>query len=391
VFIVAWLFLSFFPPFVTYQWAVRAFPALAGRRRRLIVGFVVYSVAQTPLYWIVVRTHSSALAAVHLATVIAGVALALTSIALSVLLVVSYGIPWVVRRLLRLPSIPAPLRTEGPMTRRQVIEATTGIALFAGSGTMLGWGMARGRHEYHLVDVPVRIPGLPRSLDGYTLVQVSDIHTGTFVGPAELDEGLELVRQARPDLLVVTGDLVDFDPAFAPMVARRLADLAPRDGVVAALGNHDYYAGAGAVDAALRAVGIDVLVNAGKVIRPRDRGGFSLLGVSDASAWRHGGPRPNLDHALSMVPSDLPRILLSHQPQTVDAWAGRVALQLSGHTHGGQINPGNAFLWPFFAYIAGEYSVDGTTLYVNRGLGTVGPPSRVGVPPEVTRIILVAG
>jgi hypothetical protein len=91
-----------------------------------------------------------------------------------------------------------------------------------------------------------------------------------------------------------------------------------------------------------------------------------------------------------MVPPDRPRILLSHQPPTVDAWAGQVALQLSGHTHGGQINPGSEMLNPLFEYIAGVYFVRGTMLYVNRGFGTVGPPSRVGAPPEVTRIVLVA-
>jgi predicted MPP superfamily phosphohydrolase len=389
--IVAGLFLTFFPPFVTYRWAVGAFPWLARRRKKLIIGFVAFALCQTALYWILVRTHSRVVAGVHLATVIASVTLALTSVALAALLVVSRGLPWAFRRARGQTARDAPLREAGPMTRRQVIEGATGAALYAGTAGMLGWGMARGRHEYRLIEIAVRIPGLPRALDGYVVAQVSDIHAGDFVGPKDLDAGLALVREARPDLVVVTGDLVDFDPAFAPLVARKLADTAPRDGVVASLGNHDYYSGARAVDAALRSAGIDVLVNAGKVIRPRDRGGFALLGVSDMSAWRHGGPRPDLERALAMVPQDLPRILLSHQPQTIDKWPGRVALQLSGHTHGGQINPGNAFLGPFFEYIAGEYSVHGTTLYVNRGLGTVGPPARVGVPPEVTRIVLVAG
>ncbi|HEY5147238.1 MAG TPA: metallophosphoesterase, partial [Polyangiaceae bacterium] len=80
----------------------------------------------------------------------------------------------------------------------------------------------------------------------------------------------------------------------------------------------------------------------------------------------------------------------SHQPSTVDAWAGQVAVQLSGHTHGGQINPGFSPAGLFMKYVAGAYEVNGTTLYVNRGFGTVGAPSRVGVPPEVTRIVLVA-
>src|SRR5205085_6287266 len=101
-------------------WAIHAFPALARRRKRLILGFVIYCVCQAPLYWIVVRTHSRALAGVHLVTVIAGVTLALTSVALCVLLALSRGLPWMLRRRGRDPAPLAPLREEGPMTRRQV-------------------------------------------------------------------------------------------------------------------------------------------------------------------------------------------------------------------------------------------------------------------------------
>jgi hypothetical protein len=188
----------------------------------------------------------------------------------------------------------------------------------------------------------------------------------------------------------VTGDLVDFDPVFAPMVARALMAVAPRDGVHGILGNHDDYAGADAVLEVMRAAGISMLVNEGRLLRPADGGGFALLGVADQWTSRYRRPPPDLDAALAMVPASAPRILLSHQPPTVDRWAGRVALQLSGHTHGGQINPGFRpadFLMP---YVAGAYAVGDTTLYVNRGFGTVGPPSRVGAPPEVTRIVLVA-
>jgi predicted MPP superfamily phosphohydrolase len=220
---------------------------------------------------------------------------------------------------------------------------------------------------------------------------VSDIHAGEYVGERELRAGMELLRRARADLVVVTGDMIDFDAALAPWLARRLADLSPRDGVFAVLGNHDHYAGADRVVTALRAAGIDVLVNEARVLRAADAGGFALLGVDDLSASRHGGRGPDLPRALSMVPPSLSRVLLSHQPPTVDRWAGQVALQLSGHTHGGQINPGAMTINALFPYVAGLYPVRGTTLYVNRGLGTVGPPARVGVPAEVTRIVLVAG
>jgi predicted MPP superfamily phosphohydrolase len=276
------------------------------------------------------------------------------------------------------------------LTRRQVVEAVGGVAILGTTGATLGWGAVVGRHEYELVELPVRIAALPRALDGYVIAQVSDLHTGNYVGERELDAGFERVRAAKPDLVVVTGDIVDFDPAYTPLVARKLADLAPRDGVFAILGNHDYYAGREKVLAGLRAAGITPLVNEGTVVRPRDHGGFALLGVDDRWAGRYGSAGPRLEDALAMVPDALPRILLSHQPVTVDRWAGKVALQLSGHTHGGQINPGFRPADLFMSYVSGLYRVGGTALYVNRGFGTVGPPSRVGAPPEITRIVLVA-
>jgi predicted MPP superfamily phosphohydrolase len=210
------------------------------------------------------------------------------------------------------------------------------------------------------------------------------------VGERELDEGLERVAEAKPDLIVVTGDMVDFDPRFAPMLARALSDLRARDGVTTILGNHDYYTGAAEVLRALEREKLEVLVNRGKVLREGDGGGFALLGVDDMWASRSRGAGPDLDRALSTVPTDLPRILLAHQPNFIHDSAGLVALQLSGHTHGGQINPGFRPASLFLRYLAGRYDVEGTTLYINRGFGVAGPPARIGAPPEVSKIVLVS-
>jgi predicted MPP superfamily phosphohydrolase len=239
--------------------------------------------------------------------------------------------------------------------------------------------------------VAVRIPGLPRALDGYTIAQVSDIHAGVFVGDREIAEGLSRVREVRPDLVVATGDLVDFDARFTKRLASALSMLSPRDGVFAVLGNHDYYAGCAAVADALGRAGVTLLLNEGRTIRPGDGGGFALLGVDDLWAKRWNGQGPDLARAAASVPEALPRILLAHQPSYFDQSASRVALQLSGHTHGGQINPGFVPAEVFMRYIAGRYEKSGSTLWVNRGFGVAGPPSRVGAPPEVTKIVLVAG
>ncbi|MCL2447457.1 MAG: metallophosphoesterase [Polyangiaceae bacterium] len=383
---IASLILTIAPLCVLYVWLTGAFPWLERRKRATFLGLLAFGWLQHIGASIAIHTHWEWAFAVHVALMFAGVTIALATPGLGLLLAGSRAAGLRARRATDWPSREPPALVQ----RRQVVEATVGTALLGASGAALGWGIARGRHDYRLVEQEVKILGLPSVLDGYVIAQVSDIHAGEFVGDREYDEGLSLVTRARPDLVVVTGDLVDMMPGFAPAVAHRLGNLRARDGIFACLGNHDLYAGEEAVLHALRAAGIEPLVNSGRVIRAGDGGGFALLGVHDLSSARRGGPGPDLRLAAASVPPSLPRVLLSHQPQTVDRWAGQVALQLSGHTHGGQINPGGFLTNLFFEYVAGLYSVGGTTLYVNRGFGTVGPPARVGVPPEVTKIVLVA-
>ena len=286
-------------------------------------------------------------------------------------------------------AVSAPMLFEAPLSRRQMIERAGGLLVLGTTATTLGWGAIRGRHAFAVEEVPVRIAGLPRALDGYTIAQVSDIHVGLFVGERELREGLDRVRAMRPDMVVATGDLVDYDPRYATQMARALGDLAPRDGVFAILGNHDYYTGAEAVKQALARSGVQLLVNEGRRIRPADGGGFALLGVDDYAGFDVGSG-PDLRRAMAMVPEDRPRILLAHQPKFFDRSAGKVALQLSGHTHGGQINVGVRPVDFFMKYVAGRYERSGTSLWVNRGFGVAGPPARIGAPPEITKIVLVA-
>jgi predicted MPP superfamily phosphohydrolase len=379
--------------FLLYRWAVSSWPRLA-RHRRLYIAVVAALLVLGPvLRFIVVTKHHAAFAPLYTAVSIESITILLTTVPLAII----HGISSVVGHFTRRPAPAAPaepavsVAPPTAMTRRQMVEAVAGSSFLAATGSMLGWGMVRGRHAFQIDEVVVKIAGLPRVLDGYTIAQVSDIHVGAYIGERELDEGLSRVAEVRPDLVVATGDLVDFDASFAPLVARRLADLRARDGVAAILGNHDHYTGAAKVTDALRAAGVDILVNAGKHVRPDDGGGFALLGVDDMSASQRSGGGPILARADAMVVPGIPRILLSHRPQSIDLWAGRVPLQLSGHTHGGQINPGFRPADLIMSYVAGRFEVRGTTLYVNRGFGTVGPPARVGAPPEVTKVVLVAG
>lgn len=299
-----------------------------------------------------------------------------------------------VRRLRRIGWRPAvTARKDGEdrnlIVRRQLLEGVAGASMLSASNAALLWGGIHGRSDFQLVEVEVEISGLPKTLEGYSIVQLSDIHAGVLLDPDELALGLGLVKGIKPDLVVVTGDLVDADAGYATGLGRALAALEPRDGVFCILGNHDYLAGADEVARAMRRSGVEPLINSGRVIRSADSGGFALLGVADLHATKYGKAPPDLESASRGVPEGIPRILLSHQPASVERFANKVALQLSGHTHGGQINP-FGLARPLFRYLAGGYSVGDTKLYVNRGLGTVGPPSRIGAPPEVTRLVLTS-
>jgi predicted MPP superfamily phosphohydrolase len=391
-----------------FVWITRAF-APSRSVRRWIFGVLVSSLAAmvlgrmidwvwsaAPVGWLLAASGTVQLA------VLMGVALLLPFDAVRL-------VAWAVSRV-RARWAAAPLRAAEPaetatqpdaVPRRAFLtQAAAGSAFLIG-GSSSFYGALVERHDYRLEELPMPIPGLSPKLDGFTIVQLSDVHIGHFVGWPELRAAEEFIRRAKPDLLVLTGDLLDHDPALADQLgqfARRLVPLAG-EGVVAISGNHDFYAGIGPVVHALETAGVTVLRNRGRVIGSADAG-FALLGVDDLWARRQGGG-PDLSRAVSTLPElagsiararDLPRILLCHNPSYFEEAAGQVALQLSGHTHGGQvslgINPAEWFVKR--GWVKGNYEFNGSRLYVNRGFGTVGAPARVGSPPEITRIVLTA-
>lgn len=285
--------------------------------------------------------------------------------------------------------------------RAFMMQAAAGSAFLIGGSSSL-YGALKGRSDYAIEEIALELPGLGRGFDGFSIVQLSDIHIGAFTGQAELNIAEELVRKARADLIVLTGDLLDNDSRLAPELGRfvrRLGALA-RHGVVAITGNHDYFAGDSEMAAAITGGGGRILRNEGLVIGSAGAG-IALLGVDDVWARRQGLGGPDLERAVAALPQvegriapalDLPRVLLCHNPSYFAESAGKVALQLSGHTHGGQINLGLRpadYLLPG-GWVAGRYDQNGSVLYVNRGFGTVGPPARLQAPPEVTRIVLSA-
>ncbi len=322
------------------------------------------------------------------------------AVVMSVLMSATLSLPAeLLRGALRLtePS-PAPAQRDralrlDPERRAFLAQVASGSAIAIGTGAAV-YGTVFGRRDYSIETVPIELAKLPRTLDGFTIVQLSDLHVGTFIGERELAAALSLVREAKPDLIALTGDLLDHDPAYAATLgrfARSLSSLA-RYGVFAAPGNHDYYAGFDEVAQALRLGGVTMLRDRG--VRIGDAAGsFVLAGVDDLSSWNYGraGPRPLV--AFEGAGEERARVLLSHNPAAWDELSTHTDLTLSGHTHGGQIslfvNPAKLVLR--HGHVRGHYTSQGSQLYVNRGFGTTGPATRVGSPPEVTRLVLTRG
>lgn len=232
----------------------------------------------------------------------------------------------------------------------------------------------------------VVLPRWPRSRDGYRLVQMSDIHIGPILQRGFAAKIVARANSLQPDLVALTGDIVDgsvdqLEPEVAPF-----AGLQAPDGVYFATGNHDHYAGASAWTAHFKRLGLRVLYNEHAVVGEADSA-FIIAGVSDRSASEE---RDDVRAALLDAPA-LPSILLAHHPQTfAKARHFGVDLQVSGHTHGGQ-------MWPFTylvnlqtRWVAGLYRLGDASLYVSRGTGFWGPPMRVLAPAEITELVLRA-
>ncbi|MCI5227369.1 MAG: metallophosphoesterase [Candidatus Electrothrix sp. AX2] len=237
--------------------------------------------------------------------------------------------------------------------------------------------------------LPVKISGLPSAFKGFSIVQISDIHIGAMSMRSELDEVVRAVNRLQPDLVAITGDLVDGDPAEIAAELAPLAELKAQDGVFFVTGNHEYYSGVERWLPEIKKLGITVLTNSRTAIRRNDEI-LLLAGVNDQQAGRFGREHaPNFGKALGGIDKKSTVILLAHQPKAVEQAAPYgVDLVLSGHMHGGQIWPFN-YLTPLQQpYLKGLYHYQNTLLYVNQGTGYWGPPMRIGTYKEISEFIL---
>jgi predicted MPP superfamily phosphohydrolase len=276
---------------------------------------------------------------------------------------------------------------EDPARRVFVARALAGTALVAAGGISAhAFRKATGPAE--VSEVPIRLERLPPALSGLTIAQVSDLHVGPTIGEREVRRLVEQVNGLRPDLVAITGDLVDGGVRELGPAVAHLSTLRAPHGVYFVTGNHEYYAGVDAWMAELRRLGVRVLHNERVTIG--DAGAsFDLAGVDDHSAGA------DLPRALAGRDPDRSLVLLAHQPRVAavgEAVRAGVELQLSGHTHGGQIAPWNLVVAAVFPYVKGLYphEEDGRRgqVYVSRGAGYWGPPLRLGAPPEIAKLVL---
>jgi hypothetical protein len=249
-------------------------------------------------------------------------------------------------------------------------------------------GMASALRPPRLRRVRFEIAGWPRALDGFRIVQLSDIHFGPILGRRFAEHLVERVTELAPDLVAVTGDLADGDAELLADEVAPLAGLRARHGVFFVTGNHDHYSGAAGWAARATALGMRALRNE-RVEIGEGEASFDLVGVDDHNGRLVGGGGEDLARALAGRDPRRPALLLAHDPSTFRrARRAGIDLQLSGHTHGGQI-------WPFrFAvrlvvpWVEGAHRDGRAQLYVSRGTGFWGPPMRLLAPAEITEIAL---
>ncbi len=274
--------------------------------------------------------------------------------------------------------------------RRQFLRLVR-ASLFAAPAAALGYGTFIQRDQFRLREVDVVIPGLPGDLDGLVLAQLSDIHLSPFLSDADLARTVDMANEVRPHVALVTGDLITQrgDPLDACL--KGLARLRAEAGVLGCLGNHEVYAGVeDYVTGKGASLGIRFLRRTSETLR------FGGAAVHFVGVDYQPMNRPYLVGAERLVRPGALNVLLSHNPDVFPVAASKgYQLTISGHTHGGQVSVEilrqNLSVARFFTpYVYGVYQRGLASIYVTRGIGTIGLPARLGAPPEVARIRLCA-
>jgi hypothetical protein len=280
------------------------------------------------------------------------------------------------------PLLPA-LAWAGKLAR-----ATNVVVIVFALGLCL-LGLYEARRVPPIKTVHVTLDALDPALDGFRLVQLSDLHVGPTIRGSWVNKVVERTNTARPDLVAITGDLVDSSVHRLLPEVRILQHLKATHGVFFVTGNHEYYSGATPWITALKEMGLDVLMNEHRIIA-HNGAELVVAGVPDLRGGRFDpSHEPDPGRAVADAPDGLVRILFAHQPVMADqVQQYGYDLMIAGHTHGGQFFPGTLLVHLFQPYVAGLHTIGEMLLYVSRGTGYWGPPLRIGAPSEITLLIL---
>ncbi|MFD1323663.1 metallophosphoesterase [Micromonospora sonneratiae] len=287
------------------------------------------------------------------------------------------------------PAAPVEPPTDHDPSRRLLLAR--GAAIFAGLTAVgvTGYGVRTVLSPPRVGRVQIPLAKLPRSMDGLRIATVSDIHIGPLAGRAHTERIVSVINRLDADIVAVVGDLVDGTVAELGDAAAPLRDLRAKHGSFFVTGNHEYYSGVEEWVVEVDRLGLRVLQNERQEILARG-GALDLAGVNDPAGEGLGfATGPDFAAALGDRDTSRPVVLLAHQPiQVHEAARHGVDLQLSGHTHGGQMVPFNYLVQLEQPVVAGHATIDGTQIYVTNGAGFWGPPVRVGAPPEVVLVEL---
>ncbi|MER6391071.1 metallophosphoesterase [Streptomyces sp. NPDC001523] len=282
-------------------------------------------------------------------------------------------------------TAPAPAFDAAVLTRRRFVARTVGGAAAAAALATVGYGTYGVLRGPRVKRVRVPLAKLPRAAHGFRIAVVSDVHLGPILGAAHTRRVVDAVNGTQPDLIAVVGDLVDGSVPDLGRAAEPLRGLRARHGSFFVTGNHEYFSGAEQWVDHVRELGMQPLENARRALPY-----FDLAGVNDV-AGESEGHGPDFRAALGDRDRSRTAVLLAHQPIVIhDAVRHGVDLQLSGHTHGGQLWPGNYLAELANPTVAGLERYGDTQLYVSRGAGAWGPPVRVGAPSDITVVELAS-
>ncbi len=280
------------------------------------------------------------------------------------------------------------------MSRRRFLGES---ALFGG---LMAYSMFVEPYALQAVEIDIPVPNLPDRFVGMRVAQMSDLHINSYTTAADLERAVALVNSLRPDVVLLTGDFVDWDAKYADDATRPFRDLVASEGVFSVLGNHDYYSGnIEQIKRSIRQHDLGLLVNQHTTIR-RGADTLTIVGLDDPRHNRSGnGPRMSVEsidpaRAMRGMPAHGPRLLMVHNPILIPELVQRYELDLitSGHTHGGQFQVPiltDRLVESVEYFVRGRYDLGRTQVYVNRGFGFTGPPIRFRARPEITLLRLV--